>query len=361
MYYGILVLGATIKIALFLRLCSSVSGEVNYNINFYKPDPTAVSSQLQNQTYFQEVMSKYDDTVYSWITGQKHYSIQRLLLEIFQDNEALQQYALSLFNGGSGKADHLKQRLHSLEPVYAVDDTDHSVWINYGKYNPGQLPYCSNAVKVVGNEFENLVWESQFEFEVSQNETEDDGLTDGCKFIEGAPDGDKYLLCDSKDIISFPKLPSELDVFEMNYTRVKMVAPKTFSDTEVRIVRLNRNQIGAICPFAFEGIRKTTFLQIDYNPISTLWFGNSFRGLNEVLILTLENNEISFEHVGSKCLEENPDSIELVLPKLLHLNLKGNPLKVLPKTTFAALRESPLNLLVLENCQLRSIDPGKMI
>jgi hypothetical protein len=368
MYYSrILVLGATIQLCCCLFCSGSGSGGIevsqNQNINYYRQDTVPVG--LQDQEYFREVMAKYDDSVYGWITGQKHHVIRKLLFQVFSHNSALQEYVLSVFgNGGRGGV------LRSKEPdePSRVRVPEHELDV----VMPSKTQYyCSDLrwtpkerdVEESESDYYDQFWlESQQDMNV--REQNDSGLDPGCYFVEGDVAYQKYLLCDSAEIKTFPKLPPLLDVFEMNYTQVQLIQRGAFNNSQIGIVRINRNEIREIRPYAFEGILRNSFIQIDYNKIRSLWFEEAFGGLQETSILYLEHNQISYENVGvggdGGCKEREVEDMGLVLPKLLHVTLKGNPLKKIPRTIFAPLRESPLILLILENCQLEYIHPGRL-
>lgn len=189
-------------------------------------------------------------------------------------------------------------------------------------------------------------------------------LSPGCHFIENHPSYKRYLFCDSDNITSVPRIPSDfqiLDVFELNSTSVEVVRKDSFQGTRIRALKLNFNEIKTVEVGGFDGMEDTVTIQIMHNKLNWIWF-DIFQNLDNLTSLQLEYNQISFDGIEDLCVESdkvtNSSSVP-VLPKLVVLTLKQNPLKIIPRTLFAPLRYSRVNYLNLQNCELTDIHPGK--
>jgi len=122
-------------------------------------------------------------------------------------------------------------------------------------------------------------------------------------------------------------------------------------------LRFHKNDIHDIHPGAFEVLRGLKILMITSERLKYL-SSLIYRGLNDLEMLILDNNDINF-NIYSQCnLTENVEDIPIVLPKLKWFSLAGNPLTIVPEQMWAGLRRSPLNTIDLKSCALEDIHPG---
>ena len=108
---------------------------------------------------------------------------------------------------------------------------------------------------------------------------------------------------------------------------------------------------------AFNGVRSTRFLNLSHNVLvytksdSNHSFFNLFKYLDSLEELDLSHNRLNLTGVDMS------DSTEAVLPCLRIINLSDNPISSIEENFLLPLRESNLQELNLQNCQLEYIHP----
>lgn len=316
------------------------SAQPNHQFGFDRrfKEEIHISHHLERNSSFRESMSWTDEVVYGWIT-RKSFILENVLRFALKNDSTLVEYLL-----GPVSSDLLSAK--SSQSANTFDLSEARVkWTLGQKY----LKACS------GHAIRNRIGER-----IDYNDPEDESggwSSSACRFRR---EGQPYFICDSNRITTMPPIPLNLDLFELNSTRVKKINRGAFRGSRVRVIRLYGNDIETVAPYAFDGIQSTTVAQLIQNDLSWIWFEDSFFGLEDLISLQLEYNRISFRGFNEICIEKpNVSDIETVLPNLLHLSLRSNPLQLIPRTLFAPLRQSKVKNLILTNCELTSIHPGK--
>ena len=85
-------------------------------------------------------------------------------------------------------------------------------------------------------------------------------------------------------------------------------------------------------------------------------FFGIFKTLEELEQLDLSHNNISLQSVDEVMFDREP-----ILPCLRYITFHNNPLTRIERNFFYGLRESNLQELNFQNCELESIDTCKMI
>lgn len=132
----------------------------------------------------------------------------------------------------------------------------------------------------------------------------------------------------------------DLTSLQVRDATIDTLASQTFVDvTQLHELRLNRNKIRHIRPFAFQGLSRTVELELSHNELSSLERG-VFAGLDSLRHLFLDGNNISLVE----------DSVFQNLRKLEELDLSGNSIAVLTGETLMGLQQ--LKKLTLRGNQL---------
>lgn len=203
--------------------------------------------------------------------------------------------------------------------------------------------------------FKSDYWSPSWE-NVNVTDSNPANVSDGCYYAE-SPVG--FLICDDDDVTDVPQnLPPVLSVFKMNRTAVTVLRSNSFKGLRVQILNLEYNpSLSSIQKNAFRGVTGLQSLSLEYNALSSIHAG-SFNGLDSLLILSFRGNLIDLSDVGT---EEPAQNQTQPLPSLVYLNLADNPLGSLNKFIFWGLRNSSLEELNLQSCNLRYIHPGAKI
>ncbi|EFX71756.1 hypothetical protein DAPPUDRAFT_59842, partial [Daphnia pulex] len=131
-----------------------------------------------------------------------------------------------------------------------------------------------------------------------------------------------------------------LTSLQVREATIDTLAAQTFVDvTHLQELRLNRNKIRHIRPFAFQGLSKTVELELSNNELVSLERG-VFADLDDLRQLFLDGNNISLVE----------DSVFQNLKKLEELDLSGNYIAVLTGETLMGLQQ--LKKLSLRSNQL---------
>jgi len=325
-------------------------------------DSAHIPYHLEQSHSFQELLSWHDPEAVGWIT-RKNTLFESILRHGLEHDPALLAYFLAAENSGFFHKNHNidigsggKKNEH---PVVVPGDGGPSQATSEGRrkwpYFPGErplpFPQCMGVGPPIAKERERRI----------QTHVRPPNLETDCHYVDGDILYPRYLVCSSEEITTMPTLPAlELDLFELNSTKVECVPSFAFLNVQVKGVRLIRNAIENVNPRAFEGILGTTVVQITHNKLKWIWFDDCFVGLDKVTSLQLDFNEITFQGFNDLYSEKEAAETVSVLPNLIVLSLRKNPLRYIPKTLFAPLTNSKVSFLVLENCQLKEIHPGKI-
>lgn len=179
-------------------------------------------------------------------------------------------------------------------------------------------------------------------------------LPEKCEYDEK----ERVLECKNSDIQNVPPLPPELKILDLNATTLESISANEIHNVSIEQIRLFDNKLNYIHPWAFHQVENLMSLHIIGNEIDYVAY-EMYVGLNETVMLDLQNNKISFK-IFQQCPIRNDNDILPVLPNLRILTLSNNPLGVIPKQMFYGLKNSPVTTLYLDNCYLEHIDRGKL-
>jgi len=300
MNYSIILLGATISVSLFIRICGVCSAlEIN------------------------SLSARGSDNYESW--SPPNYKEDELFVGNFRHNDDPRSFVAP----------------QGIEPVvtsesHCVDDFQHDVC--------GEEPLCPQYLS------------QRQRPNTSLDITE---MPEGCtlkydKFNETVL---PTLFCEF--ISTIPSFKFSLDEFEIARSNFSELPANAFVDVSINNIILQHNQFSKISPYAFADIENVKNLRILYNDQLSYLPYDLYKGLNNLNFLYLGFNKIDFT-VYDKCKQRSPEEIPLVLKSLLYLSFEGNPLKKIPSQMWAGLRESPLTALILSSCSLEEIAPGNL-
>lgn len=163
-----------------------------------------------------------------------------------------------------------------------------------------------------------------------------------------------YLVCNQKDLTVVPDLPEQLIAFQMNETNVQSIQSSDFNGTKVLIMKLDFNAISSVMDGAFTGTQGLAKLSMENNLISSFQ-SSMFIGLQSLQVLSLKANRIDWSHDGKDRIMDHDINY---LPRLAYLNMANNPLGSLNQHIFWIFRNSPIEELNLQSCNLSYIHPG---
>ncbi|CAL8082884.1 unnamed protein product [Orchesella dallaii] len=339
MKYSILVLGASISISLFIRICCALEANALYK---YPTSDTGIFHNVENLAgqSMDMLLSGRADEVYekllrfsvlSSFSQSRDFNLATANLVVDgwindMKHRESETYPEGNFRQGSRIASHIKetqgddffqQQLCGLDPPL----------LNYTSCDPGKSE-CEQPPPI---------------------------LPEGCEYNESL----RYMKCSDGDITAIPPLPPQLSILDLNKTTIQTVPKLAFRNVSIKTIRLYENSIEFIHPWAFHDVENLTSLQIVGNQIEYLAF-EIYVGLNEALMLDLQDNRISFE-IYQNCPRRPVEDIMPVLPKLSSMILTRNPLKIIPEQMFAGLRHSPIRVLYLDNCNIQDIHPDAFV
>ena len=214
-----------------------------------------------------------------------------------------------------------------------------------------QCPYCSGGL--IFPSLTNPDGSDIFEHDVFEPSYQADGIQSpapyGCRYIKLG-----YLVCSEKDLTEVPRLPPEIKAFEMNGTSVQSLKSSDFNGTALLIMKLNFNAISNISNYTFMDNGNLTQLSLEYNRITSI-DPSMFIGLDSLEVLSLKGNQINLNQTGVR--QSDCCAVDY-LPQLVYLNLANNPLSVLLQDSFLMFRNSPIEELNLQSCNLSYIHQG---
>lgn len=323
MTYSILVLGASISIALFIRICCSLEANLDQEMEM-KDLLSGTADEVYEKALRMSLLNtaRKDST----ITNQEDY-VDQLVRDVMQEKQIARSTPKLHQNPKNAAQIHARHILMS--------DIDQLCGSTVPP-EPGNRS-CEDSDGVNICEFEEL--------------------PAGCEYST-----DKFnrtiLTCSDEQITNIPHLPprTALGELQLQDTRILKVSGNAFRNVAISLIKLYRNSLDFIHPWAFHDVENLTTLLITYNHITYLPY-ELYVGLEETILIDLGYNRISFD-IYRICPLMPINKIPLVLPKLSSMILDGNPLNFIPSQMFAGLRESPLTMLYLENCYLKEIDEG---
>ncbi|PSN29535.1 hypothetical protein C0J52_25169 [Blattella germanica] len=171
-----------------------------------------------------------------------------------------------------------------------------------------------------------------------------------CRFCNNS--GGIYS-CDGDRINSLPNVTKHADnearlYCVMNARNVKLIGAYQFSGSSIREIKISNMDTLQIEQRAFSGILNLKTLAVTHSNLGILTNPRYiFAGLVNLTTLDLSYNKI---------IRWNTE----ILPKLKLLNLSGNPLTTLRNESFDWLQGSQLTHLILRECLLKHIEPGKL-
>jgi hypothetical protein len=331
MNYSIILLGATISVSLFIRICGVCSA---LEVNSRKP-------LLSEDLRIWPSLKHQDDIAYNEflhdplhkIADPSQLQIEDKTSEKFTNTEYMKKIDLHQptiplnFDFNTNVVEAIPDPKNNfIDPAYMHGDL------------------CGNN----GHIWKDTWQDTEFPEVLKEGEA-----PEGCRFTDVEQ---KKLTCEDMDEV--PPLPSVLKSFELTRGRFEVLRGSEFGDVTITDLVLRQNSLSAVSPYAFSRVKNVSTLQIVNNELEYLPYA-LYAGLNETKLLILDGNRISLE-IYQSCEIKNVSEIDLVLPKLNYFSLKGNPLKIVPSQMWAGLRESPLTALVLSSCYLEHIYPGKI-
>lgn len=241
------------------------------------------------------------------------------------------------------------------------------------------LVYGINAECAIGDVNENAKWLNSngrlknYESDVSLDvENEDEFLFQAaCSERRDHDDFDEFCNCtfsnstggifscfgDKMDSLPNPRshIPVErLRLYAVRNAKHVQIKSYQFSGYRTKEIRLENMQVLQLEERAFEGVQELETLKLSHNKFGEMGQPDLiFAGLINLTTLDLSYNQITGWKSGGRTLSDEP-----VLPKLMTLDLTGNPLAHLHNDTFEWLRGSQLQHLILQKCSIKFIDTG---
>lgn len=243
------------------------------------------------------------------------------------------------------------------------------------------LVYGINAECAIGDANENARWinsngrlrhddshgnldnenDDNFFFEATCSENPDyDDFEEVCNCtFTNSTDGIFSCFGDFMETLPSPRghIPVErLTLYAVYNAKHVQIKSHQFSGYTTKEIRLQNIQELQLEDRAFDGVQELATLKVSHNNFGEMGHPELiFAGLVNLTTLDLSYNHITGWKCGGKTKSNEP-----VLPKLITLDLTGNPLGHLNNDTFEWLRGSQLRHLILQKCQIQSIDTGTL-
>lgn len=147
-----------------------------------------------------------------------------------------------------------------------------------------------------------------------------------------------------------------LRLYAVRHAKRVQIKSHQFSGHRTNEIRLENIQVLQMEDRAFEGVQDLATLRLSHNNFGEMGYPDLiFAGLVNLTTLDLSYSNITGWKSGGKTRSNEP-----ILPKLLTLDLTGNPLGHLHNDTFEWLRGSRLQYLILQKCNIQYIDTGTL-
>ena len=165
------------------------------------------------------------------------------------------------------------------------------------------------------------------------------------------------LICDGNFSIWSPgNLPNSIQSLKINGTKLERFPACSFFSFSIETIIIEENRIlNEIDQDTFVGLKNVKKLFIRKNP--KLDIQNLFkvlRDLNQLEELYLEENLIQWHEKNLFNEKANLDSLKII-------SLVGNPLKNISVDFFRPIQKSPLQELILQDCNIKTVESGKNV
>lgn len=336
MNYSVILLGATISLSVFIRLCV-VCGAIEINSDDVDTTRSKLSQHLSN---LDTLPPETDLSLSASALHQYEVDYRKIL----QEDERYQE------PGREAELDQLvEQRMAYLRTA----------------------PTTTKSSSTTPKKFDENYYEEQICGIMHNIRHKDIGRDDELRESRFIPDGfaplgcfyedewKKYLVCNDRNMREVPyRLPRDLERLHVSGTKIQQVNRTNFGHVSISNIQFVQNEITDMQPWAFSNVDNIHTLEIMDNYLSYLAFDIYF-GLKDVMALHLDGNQISFKIYENCSARTDISEIPLVLPKLRVLMLRRNPLQIIPAQMWAGLRESELTMLDMSSCALEFIHHGK--
>ncbi|CAG7820427.1 unnamed protein product [Allacma fusca] len=322
---GVKLLGATISIICFLRLCGVLGEETDSRA------PEIYADYFANHNV--------DDVVKGWLLHEDYLATRKLIAKIWhletnsRSEKNISNSSMNMFFESSAKTrvirDTVYDNFHSKVSIKGLN----------------RKPACHVLQESLKRNFSQT--------ESSRNFTLDVDLG-GCRFINP----NKSLICDSLvHMRNLPQISHKLELLQLNATNITYLDSNAFGPMDVITINIVGNKINCIHPYAFAGVN-VKILYFESNLIDYIR-PDDFPTLTNTTAIFMEHNNISLVEAPWG-VSSYPGNCSTVLPSLTFLSLIGNPLIKIPSDYFCALRESPVTDLDLTNCNLQLVEAGAL-
>ena len=177
-----------------------------------------------------------------------------------------------------------------------------------------------------------------------------------CRF----ENNDENLICDGEFSFWNPsQMPNVLTSLRINGTKLNNLPACSFFSFSINTIIIEENiNLTKIDANTFVGVKNLTRLIIKKN--SKLDLPNLFRilsGLSDLKELVLDENLISSSKNDSD--DEVMEDFDAHLDSLEIISLFGNQLETISIGFFQPIKNSPIKELILQDCSIQTVEPGK--
>lgn len=165
------------------------------------------------------------------------------------------------------------------------------------------------------------------------------------------------MICNNAKIEAIPteEIPANLSMFQVSQTQLHVLDYGVFQGKSIEAIIIQDNPLDQITEGAFDGVSGLRYLMIKGNDLKVAEyqlanFFSPFRGLDDLEALVLDHNLLDLTGVGIEMSDYNK-----ILPSVLYLSLRSNPLRRIERNFFTPLFDSPLQSLDLQSGSLESI------
>ncbi|CAG0899944.1 unnamed protein product [Darwinula stevensoni] len=175
----------------------------------------------------------------------------------------------------------------------------------------------------------------------------------------------REMRLECRNVTSLPPLEGYETLF-VEDSKLARLVKEELNSTTLKTVTFARNQIEELGDGAFQFFTNLASLHLQANVISSPITWCTFNGLDKLIELRLENQQISMDSF-CQCqttanedvpFRSSPCGGLTVLQKLEVLSLNHNPIKSLSDDVFLPLNKSQVRVLNLDNCELQQIYDG---